>query len=83
MESGEDIKKQKGRGYVEGSVIVNDKLMWSLIWLNRNVATINVTLQYIYIYIYIKRFCFDVLSKSYLYVYSYISLFKKSQKKKN
>ena len=58
MESGEDIKKQKGKGYIGGSVIVNDKLMWLLIWLNKNVATINVILKFIYIYIYIytKRF---------------------------
>ena len=52
VESSEDIKKQKGRGNFGGSVTVNDKLMWLLIWLSRNAATINVTLQLIYIYIY-------------------------------
>ena len=31
-------------------------MMWLLMWLNRNVATINVTLQFLDIYIYIYRF---------------------------
>ena len=26
-------------------------MMWPLMWLNRNIATINVTLQFLYIYI--------------------------------